>query len=271
MQSMQTGQRDHGGYRTQYDLYIPVTSFPAPFVLLIHGFAAHRGTLRGHAERLCAKGFVVLNANMSTLFAPTLEAAQQRNIQMAAAHVEWALQQPAPGGAPGGGATVLVDRSRVGLAGHSAGGAVVLEAAVELRSRGVAVARLCLLDGVPWPRTLGAAGRLLVPGGAPPPRVLSLRSDPGAWNMRGRILEALRAAKSGGGGDAPLITDALIAGSGHGDPICPPQRGLVVKLMGLLGPPRCAELYSELLDAFLQGRESEALAAAGALVQVAAV
>lgn len=259
--------QEHGGHRTAYDLY-PSSKEGAPFALLIHGFAAHRGTLRGHAQGLARAGFVVINMDMSSLFSPSLEAAQLRNIGAAAAHVEWALALRSAGGAP------LVDPRRVCLAGHSAGGAVALEATVELRRRGVAVERLCLLDGVPWPRTLGVAGGLLAPqGGAPPPRVLCIRSEPGAWNRRGLVLDALRAARRGGaGGDAAVpMTDAFLRGSGHGDPINPPQRRFLGKLLGLLGPPRCAELYAELLVAFFQAQEGEAFAAAGAAVVVSPV
>ena len=261
-----SGTREFGGHLTAYDLHTPLGPFPAPFALLIHGFASHKGTLAGHAAALCSAGFVVLNADMSSLFSPTLEAAQLRNVDAAAAHVEWALSLHAQaGGGP------LADPARVCLCGHSAGGAVALEACVALRGRGVAVARLCLLDGVPWPRTLGVARGLLAAGPTPPPRVLSLRAEPGAWNRNAAVVDALRAARAAAGAGAPPITDALLVGSGHGDPINPPQRGLLVRLLGLLGPPRCAQLFAELLPAFLQAREGAALAAAGAQVRVAEI
>jgi len=83
--------------------------------------------------------------------------AQARNIDGAVEHVFWALSLRGRGGAP------WVDPTRVALGGHSAGGAVSLEAAVALRCRGVRVAGLVLLDAVPWPRTVATAAGLFEP------------------------------------------------------------------------------------------------------------
>lgn len=43
------------------------------------------------------------------------------------------------------------------MAGHSAGGAVLFEAASLLHAEGLRISCLCLLDAVPWPRTAVAA------------------------------------------------------------------------------------------------------------------
>lgn len=43
------------------------------------------------------------------------------------------------------------------MAGHSAGGAVLFEAASQLHAEGLRISCLCLLDAVPWPRTSVAA------------------------------------------------------------------------------------------------------------------
>ena len=261
--TVQHGKRTFDGHVVAYDLHTPPSlSAPAPLILLTHGFASDKSTLAGHAARLCAAGLVVLNINMSTLFRPTPEAAQVRNIAAVSAHVRWALTLSHPSGVQ------LVDPTRIQLAGHSAGGAVSLEAAMALRRTGIHVSRVCLLDAVPWPRTLREAGGLFAtgaPGAPPPPAVLCLRSEPSAWNMRGNVLTFLATARAGrgvsAGASGGALTDALLVRSGHGDPISPPPKGCLVRALGLLGPPRCAELYAELLLAFARGEEAAALGA----------
>lgn len=242
-------------FSIDYDLYIPPGSSPSPFpfFLLIHGFAGNKSHLSGHAEALSKRGCVVMNVNMSSLFAPSTTLAQERNISQAVSHVHWARTlKNSEGTGP------LIDPSLVFLCGHSAGGAVALEASVALRKEGVNVKGLCLLDGVPWPRTEKVASTELFGGGlGGPVHVLSLRSVPGAWNLQGRIKDTLDAAwvekKSSSEGQQQQqqsYTDVFISESGHGDPINPQKRGFIVSLLGLLGPPRCANIYADLLSAF---------------------
>ena len=258
-------------HATAYDLLTPAppppgatAAPPAPFFLLLHGFMGARAHVAGHAAALCSQGAVVLNASLSSLVSPSPAAAQERNIAQAVAHVRWALALPGP----------LVDAQRVFLCGHSAGGAVALEAAVALRAAGVAVRGLCLLDGVPWPRTELAALALFEQ--PQPLGVLSLRSEPGAWNLQGRmqgVLTAAWARRSGSSGSSAsqCCVDALLRQSGHADAINPPQRGLLASLLGLQGPPRCAALYAQLLLAFAAaGGELASGALAELLQQLAA-
>lgn len=255
-----------------FDLYDPPHA-PTSLVVLVHGFAGRKEHLSAHAERLCAHASaVVLNVDMSTLISPSPSAAQARNIAGVVEHVLWCLSsQPA-----------LSDKP-LWLYGHSAGGAVALEAAVALRRGGVAVHGVCLLDGVPWPRTEAVAATQLFAHGSgagshlPPPAVLSLRSEPSAWNLHGKMLGALQAgvaAARGGAVGAPRVdcVDALLRGSRHGDPVSDPAfRGCATRAMGLCGPPACAELYGDLLLACAQGRAREALAALPAGVAQVAV
>lgn len=240
-------------FAVAYDFHLPAPACtPPPLFLLVHGFAGEKAHLAGHAAALARSGCAALNVNMSSLMAPSPAAAQERNIAQAVGHVQWALAQRGGGGAP------LVDAQRVFLAGHSAGGSVALEAAVALGAAGVAVRGLCLLDGVPWPRTEQVVARSLfapataAAAAAAPLHLLSLRSVPGAWNLKGKMRGALDAAWAGGGAAASRqsYTDVFIVNSGHADPINPPQRGFIVSLLGLLGPPRCAAAYAELLLAF---------------------
>ena len=255
-------------YSTAYDLLTPAppppgspAALPAPFFLLLHGFMGARAHLAGHAAALCSQGAVVLNASLSSLVSPSPAAAQARNIAQAVAHVRWALALAGP---------PLVDAQRVFLCGHSAGGAVALEAAVALRAAGVAVRGLCLLDGVPWPRTEQAALALFEQ--PQPLGVLSLRSEPGAWNLKGRVQGVLAAAWARRSASASHgCVDALLRQSGHADAINPPQRGLLASLLGLQGPPRCAALYAQLLLAFAAaGGELASGALAELLQQLAA-
>jgi len=231
-----------GKYSVNYDLYTPDVSSNLGFFLLLHGFAGEKAHLRGHAEALVKQGFAVMNVNMSSLMSPSVSSAQERNISQVVGHVQWVL-----------GAFPVIDPARVFLCGHSAGGAVALEATVALRSAGVMVRGVCLLDGVPWPRTETVALSLFKMNA--PLSVLSLRSVPGAWNLNGKIKSALDASweardlkdSSDGGQD---YLDAFIKNSGHGDPINPPVRGFLFSMLGLLGPPRCATIYSQLLQSF---------------------
>jgi pimeloyl-ACP methyl ester carboxylesterase len=190
-----------------------------------------------------------MNVNMSSLFAPTTTLAQERNVSQAVSHVHWALALPNSAGTG-----PLVDPHLVFLCGHSAGGAVALEASVALRKEGVHVKGLCLLDGVPWPRTERVASSELFGFGGPL-RILSLRSVPGAWNLKGKIKGTLDTAWAERKGPVEgqqqqqqSYVDVFIKESGHGDPINPQKRGFIVNLLGLLGPPRCAAIYADLLN-----------------------
>ena len=248
-----------------YDLYVPAPAGtgPAACLVLIHGFAGKRAHLAGHAARLSTAGCVVLLPDMSSLFAGPREAAQQRNVEALADHAEWLVaQQRAGGGGP------LVDPARLILGGHSAGGAVAFEACTVLSRRGGLRAAACvLLDGVPWPRTTREAGAF------PLERTLivSLRSEPSAWNMHAEVLKVLAAAAAGAAGSRldERIIDVRIRGSRHADPIDPKTSQCLPRMLGLLGPAAAWQAYADLLATV--GADACAASADAPLVSVAAL
>jgi len=64
---------------------------------------------------------------------PSTIAAQERNILQAVSHVNWAMSLKRDDGTP------MVDPQRIFLGGHSAGGAIALEATIALRKAGAMV------------------------------------------------------------------------------------------------------------------------------------
>jgi dienelactone hydrolase len=272
------GVRTAQGVAVEYALSRPrrTPAGPVPLFLLLHGFAGHHSHMHGHAARLADLGCAVLTPNMSSLTRPSMEAAQERNIRGVAEHVAWALTQLALDGDAGddGKSARLVDPARVVLAGHSAGGAVVFEAAAELRTRAIAVAAVLLLDGVPWPRTIAVAADFPVHA----THLISLRSEPSAWNMHGELRKVLAAAPlaaaaageawagggGGGGGAGGRVVDLRIAGSRHADPVDPKRSTCLMRLLGLLGPAACWEAYAQLVAALGEDAVAGRLGGGGA-------
>lgn len=192
------------GQSLAYDLFIPAPRRnpppPYPAVILTHGFARAKEQHRNNAQYLAERGMVVLVPNLSSLLGG--EADQVRNVQDTADHVSWLLSRARTPGDPIEG---LVDASRIGLAGHSAGGAVTLEAAVALQAGAGAVAAVCLLDAVPWERTLAKARELA------PLAFSSLRSEPSSCNASGSVVALLE--------NIPFpVDDFRIVGATHCDP-----------------------------------------------------
>lgn len=247
--SIVSGVRRTCGVDLAWDLLTPLdTSCAAPFVLLLHGFGGRKEMLLGHGHRLALAGAIVLLPNMASLLGatPTREgqsrtsAAQELNIACVCEHVAWATTRGFDMG-------LTVDTSRVALVGHSAGGAVVFEAALALEAAGRPPAAVVLLDGVPWHRTLDLAPRF-------PSRValLSIRAGKSAWNRWGLMQHALAAVATAAKSVEPNLLDLLVRRSRHGDPI--DSKGGCVKrafmwALGLLGPRACSDVYSNLLEA----------------------
>ena len=271
-----SGTRSGGdGFDVGYDLYQPASGpqQPLPAFVLVHGFAGKRAHLAGHAMRLAAAGAVALLPDMSPLMqGGSREAAQRRNVEALADHAEWLLGLPLAGG--GGGASPglrLVDAARLVLGGHSAGGAVAFEACGVLSRRrgddsGRAVPVLCvLLDGVPWPRTTLEAPRFPLSQTA----IVSLRSEPSAWNMNCEVLKALAAVASAADAAAAgaRLVDVLIRGSRHADPVDPKEAQCLPRALGLLGPAAAWEAYAALLAAV--GADVCALKGAGDVAALA--
>lgn len=170
------------GSSVPYDLYRPVaeshlTAPPWPAVVLTHGFARSRRFHSGNARHLAERGLVVLVPDMVSLLGGS--EARLLNVADTADHLRWLVERSA---LPGDSLQGLVDRSRLGLAGHSAGAAVSFEAAVELSSSATPVEALALLDGVPWRSAERAADDL------PPVDFASFTSEPSSCNASGSVV-----------------------------------------------------------------------------------
>lgn len=187
-----------------YSLYIPqaqpdLPAPPWPAVVLNHGFARTKETQANNANYLARRGFVVLTPNQVGLGGFV---ARETNITVVLDHLEWLKRR---GTTPGDALDGRVDPHRLGLAGHSAGGALSFEAALRSQCSDDPVRALFLLDAVPWRSTLDAA-----PGMAPI-ALGSLRSEPSACNAQGAVRDLL---------DALIFAaeDVRVVGGTHCDP-----------------------------------------------------
>jgi pimeloyl-ACP methyl ester carboxylesterase len=200
------------GATVAIDLFIPTPSDPAqpdapfPTVVLSHGFARNKAQHRNNAVHMAERGILVATPNSPGWFG---DSAQQDNIDALIGHVGWLL---ARSGTPGNSLEGCVDPSRLGLAGHSAGGAVSFEAAIGLQDTPERIGALCLLDGVPWPRTLDAAAALH------PLRFGTLRGEPSNCNSSGNILDLLTTMGFN-------LDDVRVVGATHCDPENPTDLG----------------------------------------------
>jgi pimeloyl-ACP methyl ester carboxylesterase len=159
-----------------------------PLVVLSHGFMRSRVHHSGNAAHLARQGFLVAvpeDTNPATLEGIVLQLIDAQR---------------------GNGFDQLprVDPDRVGLAGHSAGGAASIGAAARLQKSGASVRAICLLDGVPWPNTWKLARELR---GV---EIASFRAEPGACNANG-VMGNLMASL------ALERVDFVVTGSGHCD------------------------------------------------------
>lgn len=220
-----------------YDLFIPVASAqppqpPWPAVVLNHGFARSKEKQYNNALYMAQRGIVVLTPNQVSLL--TGEPGQLRNIANTVDHVQWLKERTADPSDPLAG---QIDPDRIGLAGHSAGGAISFEAAIDLQNTGQPPASLVLLDAVPWDRTIARAGTLeQLP-------VSSLRSEPSSCNNNGAVLDLLN-------GLAFAVEDVLIIDGTHCDPENPTD-GLCNVPCGQASPQRQA-IYQRLMYLFFQ-------------------
>jgi pimeloyl-ACP methyl ester carboxylesterase len=224
------------GDQVAYSLFIPqpgesLAAPPYPAVVISHGFARSK---RFHANTACAlaeRGIVVLTPDLISLLGG--EEAQLRNIDNLVDHVHWLRTRVATEGDP---LFDLLDPERIGLVGHSAGGAISFEAAIELAEADECVDALMLLDGVPWARTVDRASEL------PELAFASVRSEPSACNAEGAIREVLTRL--------PFMTeDILVVGGSHCDPESPSDLLCRITCGGSSEQARAA--YQELVGAFL--------------------
>lgn len=217
------------GDEVRYELYVPETPPGArPTVVLTHGFARSLRFHRNNARYFAEHGLLVLIPNLDSRFAP----ARARNVETTADHVRWLV---ARGTTPGDPLEGRVDPSRIGLAGHSAGGAVSFEAALALASSETPVEALLLLDGVPYLRTRAAASAL------PAMDFLSLTSDPSPCNAFDAV-HALEAKL-----DFPAES-VHVLGATHCDPESPTD--VLCKIACGGGSPEGQSIYRELTRLF---------------------
>jgi len=191
-----------------YLLFIPrervgLNGPPYPLLVLTHGFARDYGRHVASAEEYARHGILVMTPNAAPGGGVALQ--PQRVVKNTADHVRWLARKSEKPGHPLFG---MVDARRIALAGHSAGGAISFEAAVELQRGGPSPLAVVLLDAVPYASTLSKAADL------EPLALLNIRSEPGPCNAGGSVADLM---------DALLFpaSDVRVTGATHCDPESP--------------------------------------------------
>ena len=222
----------------------PAALTPRPLFLLVHGaLVGRKEDMHGHARRIAADaGCVALTPSLGSMAGGPQQ--QLDAVAAVADLVGWACALTAP----------LIDGGRVFLVGHSGGGAVALEAAIELAKTGSPVSAVVLLDAVPWPRTVAAAARDFF---VDLTLLISLRAEPGMWNGGGSVTQILRSPRVAAGSGATVF-DLVVRGSGHRDFIGGSAGGDALSTcfffcLGLIGPRACADAVADLIVAIAQG------------------
>jgi len=206
--AVETGTRTTcTGRVVSYSLFIPQPTAglpppPWPAVVLNHGFARTKRFHADNAAAMARRGLIVLTPDQAGRGGAF---AREENIEITLDHLEWLRTRSATPGDPLEG---LVDPQRLGLAGHSAGGAMAFETAVRSQTSGWPVSALYLLDAVPWQSTLEAAPALA------PLELGSLRSEPSPCNADGAVRDLLH-------GLSFSVDDLRLVGATHCDPESP--------------------------------------------------
>jgi pimeloyl-ACP methyl ester carboxylesterase len=217
-----------------YALYVPHLETDGhvgiPAVILLHGFQRHYRFHRNNALYMAQRGIAVLTPNMTDLWMGP--SAQRRNIRIAADHVAWLARRSL---SEGDLLSHRIDPFRIGFAGHSAGGAVAFEAVARSQKESFPAQAVCLLDAVPWDRTLHMARRFK------PMPFCSLRSDPSPFNRLGRIQRLLERLSF-------PVEDIWIRGASHSAPENPTSP--FVQLLVGLSRPEYQALYQKLMYLF---------------------
>jgi pimeloyl-ACP methyl ester carboxylesterase len=211
--------------------------------IFLHGFAGNRTHLAPHAAGLAARGAKALAPDLTSLTEGgtlreiwvdhSVRSAQERNVQHVVAHAAW------------------LGVKKLGLVGHSAGGAVALEAAVALQSAGTPAAVLVLIDAVPWAQTIELAAGLDLGQ----TMVVSIRCAPSAWNKKGNVAEALARVPIAGHHTGRLI-DLQLPGARHGDAMPPSWPGRLLGIVGSGFPAICRLTLAALTTALGLARSS---------------
>lgn len=258
---LEIGQHNVGGIKYAYELHMPSEmesgeppgeanngeSSSFPLVVIIHGF---NGSLKNHrvlAEYWSGLSCIVLVptlANMMAVLQSSRHQLRRRGIDAVCDFVRWlAVKRNTTGGDP---LHNRIDRERIGLVGHSAGGAIVYEASCLLQAENVCPPRaICLFDGVPWLHTIDRARNnellattdveafyqrdTVVDGDAEERSrcvICSLRAEESSYNANGLVLELLAQATGS-------FMDILIPGAKHADFADDAYKSLLLRCMGL--------------------------------------
>ncbi len=164
------------GHRIEGVLYLPLPSdaAPHPVLVLSHGFLRDYGRHVENALAFACHGMATFTPNLVPVDAWAADRVEQ--VADVVDHVHWLRRRASDPEDPLFG---VLDPSRLALGGHSAGGAVSVEAVEALQREGTRVSALVLWDAVPDDATLESAAKIQ------PLPVLSLRSRPGPCNAYG--------------------------------------------------------------------------------------
>jgi dienelactone hydrolase len=201
--------------RIPFDLLGPAEATGG--AIFLHGFGGNKLALRHHAlalAKLGAKAFApdLISLTEGGTFREiwvdrSVPSAQANNASQIVAHAQF------------------LDVKRLALVGHSAGGSIALEAAIMLQAAGKSPAVVILLDAVLWDGTIERCAQLDLSQ----TRLVSLRSEPSAWNKNGNVALGLRRIPQSIPG---ALVDVKLIGSKHGDAM-PASR--LLKLLGIVG------------------------------------
>jgi hypothetical protein len=169
------------GDQIDYLLLIPMgetrsSTIAYPALLMNHGFSRDYSRHIDNAIFFAAAGMIVMVPNLTEAGQTTL--IEQKEVDNVADHLRWLIDQ---GEDPSSPLYEILDSKRIAIAGHSAGGALSLEATVVLQDEGIPPSGLLLWDAVPYLRTFRAAT------GLEPLPLLILRASPKGCNAFGAI------------------------------------------------------------------------------------
>jgi pimeloyl-ACP methyl ester carboxylesterase len=182
-------RRTKSGAIRRYTVYIPekdasLPGGPYPAVVLIHGFLMTGIQHRNNAEYMAQHGIIAYTPNIAKLLLG--DDKRMHNVDDLVDDVAWLTGKsgPQPDYLKG-----LVDPNRIGMAGNSSGGAVILEMALVAQKEKIPIHTMVSLDGVPWDRTADRIADIQ------PIKFLCLRAEPCLCNYHARMLHFLEKLK----------------------------------------------------------------------------
>jgi poly(3-hydroxybutyrate) depolymerase len=187
---IQTGRyHTASGATRRYALYLPQAdgNLPEghyPLVVLLHGFLMTGAQHRNNAAYFASHGIIALTPDLTKVLLG--DQTRMRNVGTILAEISWLIEQSK---VSKGSLAGMVDTTRIGIAGNSAGGAACLELLLEAQKAKIPINAMCSLDGVPWDRSWDRLCQL------EPVNILSLRAEPGLCNYHSRMLQYLALLK----------------------------------------------------------------------------